>query len=37
MDVTKDNIKYFSAQNRFEISIDATRDAKEELDQIILS
>jgi len=37
MDVTKDNIKYLSAQNRFEISIDATKDAKEELDQIILS
>jgi hypothetical protein len=37
MDVTEDSIKYETAQSRFAISIDLTRHAKEELEQIILS
>lgn len=37
MDITEDDIKYFTAKNRFDISFDATKHAKEELDKIILS
>jgi hypothetical protein len=32
-----DDVRYLNAQNRFDISIDITRSAKEELERIILS
>ena len=32
-----DDVRYLNAQNRFDISIDITRHAKEELERIILS
>lgn len=37
MNVTKDDTKYVTAQNRFDISFSVTKKAKEDLDRIILS